>query len=93
MSNNRYWKVIWLIITGMNSTKVLLPNAGIDVNYEKRYDDFCPGCTDGCCLIFQVEESPHSTEHDTGEYPDRGNLVERATETNRLETGKGAIVV
>jgi hypothetical protein len=41
----------------------------------------------------QVEESPHSIERDTGEYPDRGNPVDRATEINRLETGKGAKAV
>jgi len=42
---------------------------------------------------WQVEESPHSKEHDTGEFPGRGNPTDRATETYRLATGKGAKVV
>jgi hypothetical protein len=41
----------------------------------------------------QVEESPHSKEHDTGEFPGRGNPTDRATETYHLATGKGAKVV
>jgi hypothetical protein len=43
--------------------------------------------------LWQVEESPHSKEHDTGEFPDRGNPMDRATEKYRLATGKGAKVV
>ena len=30
-----------------------------------------------------LEESLHSIEYDAGEYPGRGNLTDRATETNR----------
>jgi hypothetical protein len=41
----------------------------------------------------QVEESPHSKGHDTGEFPGRGNPTDRATEIYRLVTGKGAKVV
>ena len=43
--------------------------------------------------LWQVEESPHSKEHDTGEFPGRGNPTDRATETYRLATGKGEKVV
>ncbi len=39
------------------------------------------------------EESPHSTGHDTGEFPGQGNLSDRATETYHLATGKGEMVV
>ena len=42
---------------------------------------------------WQVEESPHSKEHDTGEFPGRGDPTDRATETYRLMAGKGAKVV
>ena len=44
-------------------------------------------------VLTMIEESPHSIEHDTGETPGRGNLSDRATETYRLETGKGEKVV
>jgi len=44
-------------------------------------------------VLTMFEESPHSIEHDTGETPGRGNLSDRATETYRLETGKGEKVV
>jgi hypothetical protein len=45
-------------------------------------------------ILNPLEESPHSTEHGAGETPERGNLLDRATETNRRwlplgRSGKG----
>jgi len=37
----------------------------------------------------EIEESPHSVERDAGQSPERGNLLDRATETNYQVTGKG----
>ena len=40
-----------------------------------------------------TEESPHSVERDAGQLPERGNLLDRATETNCQVTGKGETAV
>ena len=44
-------------------------------------------------LDYEIEESPHSAELDAGQHPGRGNLPDRATETDRqsglAHSGKG----
>ena len=54
---------------------------------------FFPSSGDRGFAMCKVEESLHSTGHGAGEYPGRGNLPERATETYRPVRGKGEMVV
>ena len=56
----------------------------IDARSKNRYDENASGRLDGrgSALRRRVEESPHSTEHGAGETPGRGNLPDRATETD-----------
>jgi len=60
------------------------PRGVVDADFNKRYDEFTSGRPDGrgLALCCRIEESPHSTGHGTGETPGRGNLPERATETD-----------
>src|SRR5664280_2708454 len=60
------------------------PRWVVDAGFKKRYDEITSGRPDGRGFAFfcRIEESPHSAEHGTGETPGRGNLPERATETN-----------
>ena len=44
-------------------------------------------------FVGDAEESPYSIGHDTGEIPEWGNLLDRATETYRRFAGKGEKVV
>ena len=69
----------------------LNPRWVVDADFKKRYDEITSGRPDGrgfalCC---RIEESPHSAERDAGQPPERGNLLDRATETNYQATGKG----
>ena len=56
----------------------------VDSDSKNRYDEIASGRLDGrgSALGCRIEESPHSTEHGTGEIPGRGNLPDRATETD-----------
>ena len=57
---------------------------GVDDHSKKRYDEMTSGRLDGrgSALCCRIEESPHSSEHGTGETPGRGDLSDRATETD-----------
>jgi len=56
----------------------------IDACSKNRYDKKASGRLDGRGSAFRcgIEESPHSAEHGAGEIPGRGNLPDRATETD-----------
>jgi len=66
------------------ATHPMDPHRVVDADFKKRYDEITSGRPDGRGLVLwcRIEESPHSTEHDPGETPGRGNLPDRATETD-----------
>jgi hypothetical protein len=56
----------------------------VDSLSKRRYDTGASGWLDGRGLALRrwIEESPHSSGHCAGEIPGRGNLPDRATETD-----------